>query len=51
MTDLVAALRQGLLDRYAFEPELGRGGMATVWLARDTQSGTYFEHQLARSGW
>ena len=35
MTDPVAALREGLRDRYAFERELGRGGMATVCLARD----------------
>jgi eukaryotic-like serine/threonine-protein kinase len=35
MTDPVAALREGLRDRYAFERELGRGGMATVYLARD----------------
>ncbi|HKU61768.1 MAG TPA: protein kinase [Gemmatimonadales bacterium] len=35
MTDPVAELREGLRDRYAFERELGRGGMATVFLARD----------------
>ena len=35
MTDPVAALREGLRDRYAFERELGRGGMATVFLAQD----------------
>jgi eukaryotic-like serine/threonine-protein kinase len=35
MPDPVAELREGLRDRYAFERELGRGGMATVFLARD----------------
>ncbi|MBA3553702.1 MAG: protein kinase [Gemmatimonadales bacterium] len=35
MADLVAALREGLRDRYTFDSELGRGGMATVFLARD----------------
>ncbi|MFL5515238.1 MAG: protein kinase domain-containing protein [Gemmatimonadales bacterium] len=34
-SDPVAELRTGLLDRYAFERELGRGGMAVVYLARD----------------
>ena len=28
-------LREALMGRYAFERELGRGGMATVYLARD----------------
>jgi serine/threonine-protein kinase len=30
-----SALAEALSDRYAFERELGRGGMATVYLARD----------------
>src|SRR5262249_16441641 len=33
--DLRAALETGLAGRYAIERELGRGGMATVYLARD----------------
>ena len=32
-----AAVRVGLADRYVIERELGRGGMATVYLARDTR--------------
>ncbi len=35
MTDPLADLRAGLQDRYAIERELGRGGMATVYLAQD----------------
>ncbi len=35
MPDPVATFREALADRYAFERELGRGGMATVYLARD----------------
>ena len=35
MTDPLATLREALADRYAFERQLGRGGMATVYLARD----------------
>ena len=30
-------LRLSLADRYAIERELGRGGMATVYLARDVR--------------
>ena len=34
---LESVLRAGLNDRYAIERELGRGGMATVFLARDVR--------------
>ena len=33
--DRLTDLRAALADRYAFERELGRGGMAVVYLARD----------------
>ena len=33
--DTQALLQSGLADRYALERELGRGGMAVVYLARD----------------
>ena len=35
VTDPLADLRAGLRDRYAIERELGRGGMAVVYLAQD----------------
>ena len=35
MSDHHTALKDGLADRYRFERELGRGGMATVHLAHD----------------
>jgi serine/threonine protein kinase/tetratricopeptide (TPR) repeat protein len=35
VTDLTGQLRDALRDRYTIERELGRGGMATVYLARD----------------
>src|SRR5437870_6961056 len=35
MADLVERLRAALAGRYTIERELGRGGMATVYLARD----------------
>ena len=35
MTGPLADLRAGLRDRYEVERELGRGGMAVVYLARD----------------
>ena len=35
MADLLDRLRSALSDRYDFDREIGRGGMATVYLARD----------------
>jgi serine/threonine-protein kinase len=35
MTDILDRLRKALADRYTVERELGRGGMATVYLAED----------------
>jgi serine/threonine-protein kinase len=35
MADPIALLKTAVADRYAIERELGRGGMATVYLARD----------------
>jgi serine/threonine-protein kinase len=35
LSDLPATLREALADRYVIERELGRGGMATVFLAQD----------------
>ncbi|MEO7475398.1 MAG: protein kinase [Gemmatimonadales bacterium] len=40
MTDVTgSALADALRDRYTLECELGRGGMATVYLARDLRHG------------
>ncbi len=37
MPELFERLQQALVDRYAVERELGAGGMATVYLARDVR--------------
>src|SRR2546429_8264222 len=41
MADLVERLRAALADRYTIERELGHGGMATVYLARDAKHDRY----------
>jgi len=37
MTDAFDRLKAALSDRYTFERELGRGGLATVYLAEDLE--------------
>jgi len=39
MPELIDTLRQSVADRYAIEHEVGRGGMATVFLAEDRRHG------------
>ena len=37
MSDITARLRKALGDRYLIEEEIGRGGVATVYLAEDVK--------------
>ncbi len=39
MSEIMERLRSALADRYELEREIGRGGMATVYLARDIKHG------------
>ncbi|HVE33541.1 MAG TPA: protein kinase [Gemmatimonadaceae bacterium] len=39
MTDVAAVLRDALAGRYVIDREIGRGGMASVYLARDVRHG------------
>jgi serine/threonine-protein kinase len=41
MPDLDARLEHALTDRYAIERQIGRGGMAVVYLARDLRHGRH----------
>ena len=48
MTSQLESLRAALADRYALERELGRGGMASVYLARDLKHGRLVAIKLLR---
>jgi len=39
MTDVLDRLKTALADRFALEREVGRGGMAAVYLATDLRHG------------
>jgi serine/threonine protein kinase len=48
LPDVLATLQAALVDRYRFERELSRGGMATVYLARDLKHGRLVAIKLLR---
>lgn len=48
LTDIVQRVAAALADRYVFEREIGRGGMATVYLARDIRHGRSVALKLLR---
>ncbi len=48
MVDLLTRLQAALGDRYPIERELGRGGMATVYLARDVRHGRFVAVKVFR---
>ena len=48
MPDLRSRLQDALADRYRLERELGRGGMATVFLARDLRHDRFVALKVLR---
>ena len=50
MTHTLASFASALADRYAVERELGRGGMATVYLAEDRKHGRKVAIKVLRPG-
>src|SRR5947207_5199666 len=48
LMDPVERLRTGLADRYEIDRELGRGGMASVYRARDRQHGRLVAIKILR---
>ena len=49
MPEPLTQLRSALADRYTIARELGRGGMATVYLARDLKHGREVALKVLRS--
>jgi len=50
VTEVREVLAEALSDNYSIERELGRGGMATVWLARDVHRGEPVAIKVMLSG-
>jgi len=46
MADLLERLMAALADRYTIDHEIGRGGMATVYLAMQGFESDPWEHQV-----
>jgi serine/threonine-protein kinase len=49
VSEVREVLAEALRDRYSLERELGRGGMATVYLARDLQRGEFVAVKVMHS--
>ena len=51
MSEVLSRLKSALADRYVIERELGRGGMATVYLAEDLKHAPTRGRGLAEIRW